>query len=54
MNAAPTVTVVVPVYNRAADLALCLEALARQTWPKQRMDVIVVDNGSSDGSGGRA
>ncbi|MCX7047959.1 MAG: glycosyltransferase [Candidatus Sumerlaeota bacterium] len=50
MNGAPTVTVVVPVFNRAAELALCLEALARQSWPGTQMELIVVDNGSSDGS----
>ena len=50
MNAAPTVTVVIPVHNRAADLALCLEALARQSFPKPQMDIVVVDNGSTDGS----
>ena len=42
-------SVVVPVRNGAAVLRGCLDALAAQTLPPD--DVIVVDNGSTDGSG---
>ncbi len=37
-----------PVYNDAARLSLCLGALEAQTYPRQRYEVIVVDNGSTD------
>ncbi|WP_165372919.1 glycosyltransferase [Pengzhenrongella frigida] len=42
----PTVTVIIPVRDGAAGLALCLAALARQTYPRELLEVIVVDNGS--------
>ena len=41
----PFTTVVVPVWRDAAGLPACLDALARQTWPADRREVIVVDNG---------
>jgi cellulose synthase/poly-beta-1,6-N-acetylglucosamine synthase-like glycosyltransferase len=47
----PPAAVIVPVYNAAATLADCLKALARQTVPRQGYEIIVVDDGSSDGSG---
>jgi GT2 family glycosyltransferase len=39
---------VVPVYNRAAALSACLDSLFRQSYPHDRYEVIVVDDGSSD------
>ena len=48
--ALPSVSVVVPVYNDAERLARCLAALERQTYPRERVEVIVVDNGSTDDS----
>ena len=44
----PRVSVVVPVYNDVARLRLCLEALARQSYPADRYDVLVVDNASTE------
>jgi len=41
-----TFTVVIPVYNDNAGLSRCLDALARQTYSKERFEVVVVDNGS--------
>ncbi len=44
------VSVVVPVLNGAATLPECLESLVHQSLSRERYEVIVVDNGSSDGS----
>ncbi len=44
----PIVSVVVPAYNAAATLPLCLAALAQQDYPRDRYEVIVVDDGSQD------
>jgi len=44
------VSVVVPALNKATGLSATLEALARQTLPQPRLEVIVVDNGSTDGT----
>jgi glycosyltransferase involved in cell wall biosynthesis len=38
-------SVIVPTYRRPHDLAKLLEALAQQTFPKDRFQVIVVDDG---------
>ncbi len=44
----PDVSVIVPAMNAAATLADCLLALRAQTLPKERVEVIVVDDGSTD------
>lgn len=46
----PRVTVIVPVKDRADDLAECLGALERLEYPRDLLEVIVVDDGSRDGS----
>jgi glycosyltransferase involved in cell wall biosynthesis len=46
----PFISVVVPTYNRRRSLQRLLEALDRQTYPVARFEVIVVDDGSSDGT----
>ncbi len=44
------VTVIVPVRDGAAVLDACLTALADQEYPRHAVEVLVVDNGSLDGS----
>ena len=44
----PLVSVIIPVYNDAERLRRCLEALENQTYPADRYEVIVVDNGSDE------
>jgi glycosyltransferase involved in cell wall biosynthesis len=46
----PTVSVVVPTYNRLPRLQRVLDALAAQTYPASRFEVVVVSDGSSDGT----
>lgn len=43
-----TISVVIATRNRQALLAQTLDSLASQTWPCERLEVIVADNGSSD------
>lgn len=43
-------SVVIPTRNRAERLRSCLEALRRQTLAPERFEVVIVDNGSDDGS----
>ncbi len=50
MEPPPDVSVVIPTYNRAALLRRCVEALLSQETPAFRTEVIVVDDGSSDGT----
>jgi len=46
----PDVSVVVSVYNTMPYLTHCLTSLVEQTIEERRMEVIVVDDGSTDGS----
>lgn len=41
-------SVIVPAYNAADTIGVCVRALARQTVPCDRFEVIVVDDGSTD------
>ena len=43
----PHFSVVVPTYERPAQLAACVEALARLDYPRERFEVLVVDDGSA-------
>jgi glycosyltransferase involved in cell wall biosynthesis len=44
------VSVIVPTYNRARLVPHLLNALARQIYPSSKLEVIVVDNSSTDGT----
>ena len=44
-----TISIIIPNYNGAAYLAACLASLRED--PVPGTDIIVVDNGSTDGSG---
>jgi lipopolysaccharide/colanic/teichoic acid biosynthesis glycosyltransferase/GT2 family glycosyltransferase len=47
-------SVIVPAYNAAGTLEACLDALEHQTVRRERYEVIVVDDGSSDRTAGIA
>jgi len=44
------ITVVIPTYNRMESLRLTLDGLARQTLPRDQFEVVVVSDGSTDGT----
>jgi glycosyltransferase involved in cell wall biosynthesis len=46
----PRISVIIPVYNSEKTLWHCLDALQHQTIPNESFEVIVVDDGSSDGA----
>lgn len=46
----PSVTVVVPVRNGEATIGACLQAIVAQRWDGGELEIIVVDNGSTDGT----
>ena len=48
--AKPFVSVVIPCYNSKKTIGDCLTSLANQRYPKDKYEVVVADNGSSDGS----
>ncbi len=47
----PPVTVMVAARNEAACIATCLEHLLRQDYPRERLEIIIVDDRSSDDTG---
>ena len=46
----PTVSFIVPVRNDAARLAKCLRSIRDNDCPPSHIEIVVVDNGSTDGS----
>ena len=48
-----SVSVVVPARNEAANIDACLRALATQTYPDDHLEIIVVDDRSSDDTAAR-
>jgi glycosyltransferase involved in cell wall biosynthesis len=48
----PFVSVVVPVLDRAGMIGTLLDSLAAQWYPADRHEILVVDNGSTDGTQG--
>lgn len=50
-TSAPDISVIIAVYNAMPYLGECLESIVGQTLGAERMEVIAVDDGSTDGSG---
>ena len=46
----PMASIVVPMLDEAGSIEECLDGFAAQTYPKDRLEVLVVDGGSVDGS----
>lgn len=46
----PEVSIVIPVMNRAGELRRCLTSLTQLSYPQEKIQIIVVDDGSSDDS----
>lgn len=47
----PRVSVIIPAYNEALKIDGCLESLQNLNYPKDRFEIIIVDNKSTDGTG---
>ena len=46
----PIVSIAIPMLNEARYIVACLDSFAGQDYPKDRLDVMVIDGGSDDGS----
>jgi glycosyltransferase involved in cell wall biosynthesis len=49
-GSAKMISVIVPVYNQAEYLRDCLDSLVAQTIPKEQLEVLLINDGSTDGS----
>ena len=48
MQTAPTMTVIIPAYNEGAMVAHSIDSVAQARYPHDRLEIIVVDDGSTD------
>jgi glycosyltransferase involved in cell wall biosynthesis len=48
VSGTPRFSVIVPTFRRKDALARCLDALARQAYPRERFEVVVADDGSGE------
>jgi hyaluronan synthase len=48
MEDAPTLTVIIPAYNEGAMVASAIESVAQARYPRDRLEIVVVDDGSAD------
>ena len=49
-RALPLVSVVIPVYNEVHFIEACLQAVLHQEYPEDKLEIVVVDGVSTDGS----
>ncbi len=50
MTMSDTISVIVVTFNDREKLLRCLASLEQQTWPTEETEIIVVDDGSTDGT----
>ena len=46
--AAPTLSVIIPAYNEGAMVLKAIESIARADYPRDRLEILVIDDGSKD------
>ena len=44
------ISIIIPVYNSASTLEACIESVVKQKYPKDKIEIFLIDNGSSDNS----
>jgi GT2 family glycosyltransferase len=44
----PAYSIVIPTYRRGQELAECLESVCALDYPKDRIDIVIVDNGGAE------
>lgn len=49
-DALPFISIVIPVFNEERYLSSCLDSLCKLDYPNEKLEIILVDNGSTDGT----
>lgn len=49
-NNFPTVSVIIPTFDEEENIKSCLDSIFRQSYPKDKIEVVVVDDKSTDGT----
>lgn len=44
----PSVSVIIPAYNEGPDVAKSIESIARSNYPREKLQIIAIDDGSKD------
>jgi glycosyltransferase involved in cell wall biosynthesis len=47
-SATPQIAIIIPILNEAATLGQCFDSLIRQDYPSERIELCIVDGGSTD------
>jgi glycosyltransferase involved in cell wall biosynthesis len=50
-NPLPFVSVIIPAYNEELHIRRCLESVLTLDWPQENMEILLIDNGSTDTTG---
>ncbi len=50
MSELPSISIVTPVYNSEKVLGGCLQSIRDQDYPEEKIEIIIVDGGSTDGT----
>jgi glycosyltransferase involved in cell wall biosynthesis len=50
MGDIPSISIIIPTYNSARTLELCLNSIATQIYPQENIEIIIADAGSVDGT----
>ena len=45
----PKVSITIPIYNDGASIERCIESLRAQAYPEEKIELVVIDDGSTDG-----
>lgn len=48
LSTSPFLSVVIPAFNVEDTIERCIESVQRQNWPETAIEIVVVDNGSTD------
>ena len=47
-NWEPTISIVIPAYNEQGNISRCLDSILASDYPKKKLEILVIDDGSTD------